>query len=1321
MGVVYHAYDHLAGQAIALKKVALPDAKRPFSYLSTPQNDTRFALAQEFRTLSTLRHPHIISVLDYGFDQQRQPYFTMELLTDAQTLLQAAQEKPLDIQVNLLLQLLQALAYLHRRKILHHDLKPENVLVTNSHVRVLDFGLSAPAQHQNGIAGTLPYMAPEILRQQPATTATDLYAVGVMAYEMLTGQRPFLVDDISRLMANIIYAEPDTTIITHPHLADIVARLLRKDPQDRYASAGEVIVDLCTAVNRPLPSESTAIRDSFLKAAKFIGREAELTRLTTALAAAATGQGSAWLIGGESGVGKSRLLDELRTHALVNGARVLRGQAIAGEGQPYKLWRDILPQLALMVDLDELQAGVIKPLLPKIETLLRRPIPAALELTGAAQQQRLHLTIADICQAAAQSSPPLVLLLEDLHWSSESLEPLRILSRLVPNLPLLIIGTYRWEERPSLPTECPNMQAIPLSRLSAEEVEALSASVLGEAGRRPSILHLLHKETEGNTFFLVETMRALAEEAGRLDAVGSMALPETVFAGGVQHLLLRRLDQTPPAYRPLLRLAAVAGRTLDIPMLQAARPATELAQMLAACADVAVLEVQEGTWRFAHDKLRETLLVSLTASERQALHRQAAEAYEGAYPDAPAYATLLSSHWLEANMPQKAAWYARTAGDYLAAQFVNEDAIYYFTRALTLTPPAETAVRFQLLLRHEEIHNRLGQRAAQAANLAALTPLATTLPQKAALALRFAAYYNSLSNYQAALEAAKEAYDLALEADDGDQQTQALIIAAQARQRLSNYTAAIDTYKRALALAQAAGNQPYVAQIQSGIGEIATSQGDYATAIQVHRRVLEMHHALDNLPGQMEALRDLGETAVAQGDYAAARTYFRDALVQARQMGDRPAEARLLLDLGECDWRQSAFATAETNLQQGLKLAQAVDDRRLEATVLRHLGIVADFQGQYETAVSYHQQSLAIAQAIGDRVGETAVLRNLGVVANLQGQYERSHAYYAQSLTISQEIGDRSAESLALIGMSNAMRQQGQYEQAIACGKQSLHIAQEIGDRYSESAALSHLAQTLNTQRQFATATKYQKALLIITREIGNRYAESIALQSLGYLALLQGQYELAHDYLEQGLMISQELGDKHTASFALNYIGLAAYGQGQYAYAQECYEQSLAIKQAIGAQDMIAFTLNNLGALALAQSHWSQAAAYYEQASEIRRELAQTILLLEDLVGLALATLRQGKRDHATTYIVQMLEKWVDNRMLVGTDQPLRTFHFMWQVCHALGLAEETNVLAAAAEMIQKDLKSQPDPALREVYLQQVHIRPLWAAWQAQHQQERA
>src|SRR5262249_42683909 len=153
-------------------------------------------------------------------------------------------------------------------------------------------------------------------------------------------------------------------------IAATLLRLLAKLPTDRYQTAEQAIVALSEAIGQAVPAESVAIRESFLQAARFVGRETELKRLVDTLHQAKAKHGGAWLIGGESGVGKTRLLDELRTQALVQGVLVLRGQNVSEGHSPYQMWRAALRWLCLLTELDDVEASVLKALVPDIDTLL---------------------------------------------------------------------------------------------------------------------------------------------------------------------------------------------------------------------------------------------------------------------------------------------------------------------------------------------------------------------------------------------------------------------------------------------------------------------------------------------------------------------------------------------------------------------------------------------------------------------------------------------------------------------------------------------------------------------------------------------------------------------------------------------------------------------------------------------------------------------------------------------------------------------------------------------------------------------------------------
>lgn len=697
MGAVYRVLDRLTGQTVALKRVTVPGEQLLFASLGA-STDYRLALAQEFRTLASLRHPHIISVLDYGF-HDKQPYFTMDLLAAPKTITAHGRDQSIQRKVELLAQLLQALTYLHRRGIIHRDLKPDNVQVVEGQVKVLDFGLAVARDYLKGdggsgdeVVGTLAYMAPEVLQGGQASESADLYAVGIIAYELFAGEYPFDVSSITQLLQDIIVKTPDIkNLDLTEEMQGVIERLVAKDADSRYTDANAARSALVLASGGQAEAETAAIRESFLQAAKFVGREAEMVQLSAALQrvisikpSSGQGGGSAWLIAGESGVGKSRLLDELRVQALVEGVVVVRGQAVTEEGAPYSLWRDVLRRLSLHTELTDLEASVLKTVVPDLSKVLEKDIPDAPTIDPGAARQRFLTVIEDVFRRQTQ---PVLLILEDLHWGGDSLLVLGKLAPIAAELPVMIVASYRDDERPDLPSEFPNMQVMSLSRLSRGQVEELSTSILGEGvGHKEAIVDLLQRETEGNVFFIVEVIRALAEEAGTLDAIGWRTLPAQVFSGGMKTVIERRLSRLPEYAHALLEVVAVAGRQLDLKLLRALSPETDLDKWLSDALEASVIAIEDNAWRIAHDKLREAVLGSLSADQRRDKHRQIAENIEKVYADDNSQLSILAYHWGEAGNIHKEADYSARAGEQVLKDGAYQSALPLLRRAIELAP-----------------------------------------------------------------------------------------------------------------------------------------------------------------------------------------------------------------------------------------------------------------------------------------------------------------------------------------------------------------------------------------------------------------------------------------------------------------------------------------------------------------------------------------------------------------------------------------------------------------------------------------------------------
>ena len=928
IGTVTEAFDRLEQRTVAIKQVQM----RP-KQAADSLDESKAALVSimvEFRTLASLRHPNIINVLDYGFDADQQPFFAMQYLHGASTIVEAAHGKSQERQIDYLIELLQALTYLHRREIMHRDLKPDNILVSaNDQVKVLDFGLARGAFRDTGIelseeaAGTMMYMAPEVISGEDTTIQADLYAVGLIAYEMLVGKFPYDSSNVMSILNDILNTQPDTSMLD-VELAQAINWLLAKTPTDRPESAEIVIERLCQATNHTMPEESVLLRESFLQASRFVGRRKEFRRLRDALLETAGGGRSAWLIGGESGVGKSRLIDEIRSRALVSGVQVVRGQAVAEGGLPYQLWREPVRQLILASDLTDLEASILKPLVPDISNIMGREIGDAPELPGKPGQERLQLAIVSVFR---RQTTPLLILLEDLHWITESLEVLKLLLGAKDQPGLMLIGTFRSDESPDLPDHLADMELLMLQRLEREAVADLSQSMLGEIGRQPELLDLLMQETEGNTFFMVEVVRALSEEAGSLSAIGTTGLPRSVMAGGVQQIIRRRLQRVPDWAQPTLQLAAVAGRGLDRAIIQtgATLSVEDYEDFLTVCANAAVFDLVDGGWRFSHDKLRESLLADMSQAEHQTLSRQVAEAIEHVYPESPAYVEVLYDHWNTADDADKILEYLVK----VANRFIYDTSDYERTIAML-----EPVVR----------------------------DLATDNPHLSDLLIALSTAYTTIGDYENGRQYAERIIDLGL---DTKNQAAACANLGIVTFRQGDYAASRDYHERSLELRQAIHDQHGIATSMNNVGVVNHVMGDAKTAQGYYEQSLAIRQEINDERGIGQSLDNLGLIYFSEGQLETALNYAQEALEIRETIGDKRTIGVSLNNMGIIYQTLDDLESAQICHERSLAIRQEIGDSYGEATSLCNLGSIYILRDQILEASQALYEGITLAYDIG--------------------------------------------------------------------------------------------------------------------------------------------------------------------------------------------------------------------------------------------------------------------------------------------------------------------------------------------------------------------
>ena len=272
MGVVYEAFDPYIGRLVAVK-VAIADALRQ------PDSGERFRkmFFNEAHTAGMLRHPNILDIFDAGVDREK-CYIVMELIEGADTLksyCRADNLLPLNQVAEILFRCAKALDYAHRQGVIHRDIKPSNLLLTrNLEVKIADFSIA----HINrtdlsttmplGFVGSPRYMSPEQIQEDLITSQTDLFSLGVVAYELLTGKHPFGAESFSRLIHRVVNEEPTPLASHRPDLPPVVQRFvqkaLEKQPERRYRSGLDMASDLSMAFSHlQRPQEDIPAREKF--------------------------------------------------------------------------------------------------------------------------------------------------------------------------------------------------------------------------------------------------------------------------------------------------------------------------------------------------------------------------------------------------------------------------------------------------------------------------------------------------------------------------------------------------------------------------------------------------------------------------------------------------------------------------------------------------------------------------------------------------------------------------------------------------------------------------------------------------------------------------------------------------------------------------------------------------------------------------------------------------------------------------------------------------------------------------------------------------
>jgi DNA-binding SARP family transcriptional activator len=665
-----------------------------------------------------------------------------------------------------------------------------------------------------------------------------------------------------------------------------------------------------------------------------VGRSAEWTELLDAYAAARQG-GRLVVLEGETGIGKTRLAEELVAHAEASGAATIASRCYEGEAS-----------LAYGPLVAGLRAAIARPgstewpqrlpapwlaeagrLLPELGAL-RPDVPTAPPLDSLGAQSRFLEGVSQTLAAALGGSDPGVLFLDDLHWADEAtLDVLTYLLRRLDGRPLCVVATWRSEQVPSghrlrrLAAEAQHAGSATVLRLSrlgelevAELVGAVAPDRAGESAR-------LYRETEGLPLFLTEYLAATPK--GEADAP---------VPAGVRELLQMRLASVGEAGRQLLTTAAAIGRAFDFETVREASGRSEEEAVSALEELVArglVRELPGGDERadigydFSHDLLRAVAYEETSLARRRLLHRRIAEALLGhvrGHPDAGSLAPSIAQHWQLAGRDAEAAAAFKVAGERARALYANHEAVAHFRAALAFGDPDVAGL-------HEAIADLDTLLGDYDAALAGYEAAAAHLASEALAALehklgnlhgRRGAWDAAESHFQGALTLLEQAPATA--ADSRKLRARLLADWSLVAHRRDQSDRALDLADRALELAQAAADDHALAQAHNIRGVLASKLGDRDGARRHLERSLELAGGLPDPSARIAALNNLALARSAAGDLDQALEHAEAALALCTEQGDRHREAALHNNLADLLHAAGRSEAAMAHLKQAVAI-----------------------------------------------------------------------------------------------------------------------------------------------------------------------------------------------------------------------------------------------------------------------------------------------------------------------------------------------------------------------------------------------------------------
>ena len=431
------------------------------------------------------------------------------------------------------------------------------------------------------------------------------------------------------------------------------------------------------------------------------------------------------------------------------------------------------------------------------------------------------------------------------------------------------------------------------------------------------------------------------------------------------------------------------------------------------------------------------------------------------------------------------------------------------------------------------------------------------------------------------------------------------------------------------------GNPTDIATSLNNIGFIYQEQGEVKKALSYHERALALREQVGNPADIADSLINIAGTYYSQGKVEEALRYYKRALALHEQAGTLREIATSLNNIGVIYYSQGKVEEALSYHERALALVEPVGTPIEIAGSLNNIGSIYQQQGKLKEALSYYKRALALDEQVGNPANIAGSLNNIGVIYREQGKLKEALSYHKHSLALKEQVGNPADIALSLNNIGFIYQQQGKMEEALGYYQRALALREQVGNPADIANSLTKITSIYDSQGKSEEALGYHERALALREQVGNPADIAISLNNIGFIYDSQGKSKEALGYYQRALALFEQVGNPANIAISLNNIGLVYSSQGKLKKALGYYQRALALYEQVGNPADIALSLHNIARIYVELKEWEMAIPCYARSLHLsdsmgRRFESDTADKLEELAACYFVL---GKRKEAFSY----------------------------------------------------------------------------------------